>query len=442
MNRGIVGTSILRVGLILAALSLDLHAQVESRRPVYVEEPKFYVEALSFSSRDMTSSRVDAYVQVPYRALRFVREESSFLAQYEVTIDVFDSGQKLVNEKIWNETVRASKFDVTISDRGHNLSQRHFTLKPGKYTLRVQVHDKDSGKMYHIGKDVFVPTFVSRKLSMSDIMLVSRLTVDGDRKTILPLVSGNVGNLSEGFHLFLEIYNTTDLRELDLTYRIFNAKKEVVLEKSILYPLAGERIQVFIEMERSDLPLGDYIISVQARPVGDALESEDYKNLVAVSTRWMTVRWTGMPVTVNDLSLAIDQLVYLAKDSELDDIKAARSDEERMEKFREFWQRYDPSPDTGRNERMQEYYGRVEYSNEHFSHYIDGWKTDMGMVFIIFGSPNNVDRHPFDYDRKPYEIWSYYDINREFVFVDETGFGDYRLVTPIWDVWERRRGDY
>jgi hypothetical protein len=54
------------------------------------------------------------------------------------------------------------------------------------------------------------------------------------------------------------------------------------------------------------------------------------------------------------------------------------------------------------------------------------------MVFIILGSPNNVDRHPFALESKPYEVWQYYELNRTFIFVDETGFGDYRLVTPMY----------
>jgi hypothetical protein len=86
---------------------------------------------------------------------------------------------------------------------------------------------------------------------------------------------------------------------------------------------------------------------------------------------------------------------------------------------------------------MEEYYIRVQFANKNFAHYIEGWRTDMGMVYIIFGSPNNVDRHPFDIDSKPYEIWSYYDLNHQFTFVDQTGFGDYRLTTPIWEVWQR-----
>jgi hypothetical protein len=73
----------------------------------------------------------------------------------------------------------------------------------------------------------------------------------------------------------------------------------------------------------------------------------------------------------------------------------------------------------------------VKFTNDNFSSYREGWKSDRGMVFIILGPPNNIDRHPFEYYSKPYEVWEYYTINRRFVFVDETGFGDYRLTTPL-----------
>ncbi len=144
-----------------------------------------------------------------------------------------------------------------------------------------------------------------------------------------------------------------------------------------------------------------------------------------------------MPRLVKDMDLAIDQLRYIAKDDEFSILKDAQTTDEKQARFIEFWKKRDPNPSTPRNEKMEEFYARVEYSNKHFSHYLEGWRTDMGMIYIIFGPPNNVDRHPFEVDSKPYEIWSYYDLNYSIVFVDETGFGDYRLTTPIWEIWQR-----
>ena len=98
-----------------------------------------------------------------------------------------------------------------------------------------------------------------------------------------------------------------------------------------------------------------------------------------------------------------------------------------------------PDPQSEDNPVFDEYYRRVVFANENFSHYIEGWRTDRGMVFIILGAPNNIDRHPFEYDSKPYEVWEYYELNKNFVFLDETGFGDYRLITPLYGDFFRYR---
>ena len=89
---------------------------------------------------------------------------------------------------------------------------------------------------------------------------------------------------------------------------------------------------------------------------------------------------------------------------------------------------------------MLEYYRRIDYSDRNFGAYKrDGWKTDMGMVYVSLGSPDYIDRHPFAVDSKPYEVWDYYNLNRQFVFVDQTGFGDYRLLNRDYRDFNRYR---
>ena len=60
----------------------------------------------------------------------------------------------------------------------------------------------------------------------------------------------------------------------------------------------------------------------------------------------------------------------------------------------------------------------------------------MGMIYIIYGEPEQVESHPFELNSKPYQIWYYYSLSRTFVFVDEIGTGDYELQYP----YDGRRG--
>jgi GWxTD domain-containing protein len=59
----------------------------------------------------------------------------------------------------------------------------------------------------------------------------------------------------------------------------------------------------------------------------------------------------------------------------------------------------------GSNERAKEllkrYYGRVKEANRNYTSYTQGWKSDRGMIFIVFGTPTNVYKSSKD------EIWVY-----------------------------------
>jgi GWxTD domain-containing protein len=129
---------------------------------------------------------------------------------------------------------------------------------------------------------------------------------------------------------------------------------------------------------------------------------------------------------------------YIAKKNGVKKIQSSPP-EKRREAFLEFWRENDPTPGTEANELMDEYYRRVNYANANFRSFREGWKTDMGMVYIIFGPPSETDRNPFNRFGALYagrtvkaaELWIYYDLNRQFVFFDEIGNGEFRMVYPL-----------
>ena len=425
--------SALIVGFLFAAISLPLSAQVEARKPyVSFDLPEFFVDALSFSSGDSLTSRVDIYVQVPYDAIQFVKRNDRYVASYEISVNFLTDDNASVSEKVWTEEIRVPLFEFTESKKNFSLTQRSIDIPPGIYTLRAQVRDNESKKISFVVKKIVIGNYTSKELAISDVMLVNRLSNDGERRSISPNVSGNIGENNNSFSIFYEIYSTHSSDSLVLHYTVTDIKGREYLNKSQHYRLRGTRGQIITRFDSAKYSTGSYLLTVEVRSVND-----DPNEIPAMRQRSFVVRWGNMPISISDMDLAIKQMRYIAKDDEYDAVEDATTDEQRRKLFDEFWQKRDPNPATKQNEFMEEYYSRVEYANKHFSHYQPGWKTDMGMVFIIFGSPNNVERHPFDIDSKPYEVWSYYDFNRNIVFIDETGFGDYRLLTPIWDLLQR-----
>lgn len=94
----------------------------------------------------------------------------------------------------------------------------------------------------------------------------------------------------------------------------------------------------------------------------------------------------------------------------------------------EFWQRRDPDPGTEENEFKMEYYDRIEQANElFFNEHREGYKTDRGRIYVLFGAPFDRITRPNSLDQRCQEVWYYG--NFPVVFLDEFCTGIYKLVT-------------
>ena len=216
-------------------------------------------------------------------------------------------------------------------------------------------------------------------------MLVARVVTQGERKTIVPSISPNLGNLPDAAYLFMEAYDRRQADSVRFNASVENDKGDVVLRADTMQYLRPGKSEVFLKLDHTRLPIGDYKLQVTVTPNQGGGNSSG--PVLASSRRLFIIRWRGLPMGVKNLDLAVDQLRYIAKEEEISKIEDATSLEEKQKLLLEFWKKRDPNPNTPRNERMEQYYARVEYANKHFSHFMEGWRTDMGMVYITFGPP-------------------------------------------------------
>jgi GWxTD domain-containing protein len=66
----------------------------------------------------------------------------------------------------------------------------------------------------------------------------------------------------------------------------------------------------------------------------------------------------------------------------------------------DFWLKTARTPERAKS-LIQKYYSNVEEANKYFTSYLEGWKTDRGLIYIIFGKPDYV------YRGKDTEEWIY-----------------------------------
>lgn len=138
-----------------------------------------------------------------------------------------------------------------------------------------------------------------------------------------------------------------------------------------------------------------------------------------------------------------EPLIYVCTRQEFEKVMASGNDKKKFDQL--------ILSITGNTERarifMRNYFKRVEAANQYFSSYKEGWKTDRGMVYIIYGIPDEV--YLFE-DR---EVWEYKNeyIRERFQFVKSVTIFDpenYVLIreksfTDDWynmiDLWRKAR---
>jgi GWxTD domain-containing protein len=134
-------------------------------------------------------------------------------------------------------------------------------------------------------------------------------------------------------------------------------------------------------------------------------------------------------------------LIFLCTKEEHDQLLNAKGDKAKFDKVV-----LDITKDKDRAKNfMRSYFRRVELANTYFSSYKEGWKTDRGMIYLIFGLPDEVSKTGLK------EIWYYRNTKARFTFVKSGSVYDpnyFRLVRDnnfmeVWfstvDLWRKSR---
>lgn len=416
--------SILFTLALLTIFNSQSFSQLEDETVRKHEKDFFFIDPMVFYSKDQMKARLDVYIEIPLDNLQFKKNYST--KDYDASINYKIKVTNISNEIVVNESIK--DYVSTSKDAQKSLEEsakfivKEFYLNPGGYILEVTLQDINTKKEETLNDKLQIIDFSQKNISFSDIMLVSNLKIENGKKVITPLIDKNIDNLKE-IYLFFEVYNSQNHDVLtNYKYKITGAKDKIYEKGNYQYTLAPGINKFFEKIPTDNLVFGDYKLIINDASNGELIAAKDFSN-----------KLNGMPVNAKDMNLMISQLLYIATGEEYSKIENAKTDELKEKYFIDYWRSKDPSPNTTKNELMIEYYKRIEVANERYSHYIDGWKTDMGMIYIIYGEPNSIDRVPFAENSKPYEIWQYYTDNKEFIFIDESGFGDYKLTVPVWD---------
>uniref|UniRef100_A0A7C4X9W6 GWxTD domain-containing protein n=1 Tax=candidate division WOR-3 bacterium TaxID=2052148 RepID=A0A7C4X9W6_UNCW3 len=320
-------------------------------------------------------TELKAYLQIPPGDLKFVAEDSFYFARYEIQVRVFDkkgnqmAGDYWVREMEKETTTIYDSVSVKFNSIANSFHLRIIDLHAGEilsYTEKIPKMKFLANIRYRVNGDTLVLKFT-----------VINHKKEGERITIsLKEIKKEISLKPEDYEDSLSIL-VKDIPggRHNLKFTIFGAKKKV---SEGVFPVEISR-PFFLE-----------------------------------DRAWL---------------IKVSQLEYIATPSEISKLKSAPV-EKRDSLWKDFWKKYDPTPNTEYNEKEYEYFERIDYAEKNFCFGDKGWRSDRGRIYVKFGPPDEIQSRPYELGTKPYEIWLYYRLNLKFIFYDRYGFGEYILLNP------------
>jgi len=346
----------------------------------------------TFWGEDKPELRI--YFEIPNDQLTFIKTDTGFMAKFSLACILRD-GKEFGD--IWIRETSLPTYEQTTLSTEYIEEEISIAVEPRAYKLDLKVTDLNSHRDGKRKTRVSVPDYSRYYYPFA----ISSFIFRSDSA----LAPEKIYRRGAKVNLFFEVYAFRENQEsFPVHYKIGN------IEDSIRVEDPKQVNPVTIEMQADSLDVGKNEVYVW---VGNFKKQDTIEVKATFLNDDMIgpLRYIGTAKEVNKI------------------IKAA--DTEKRKYWNEFWGKRDPTPGTERNEAEEGFIERVEYVNAHYTSMRKGWQTDRGRIYIKLGKPDEIERHPFELDSPPYEIWYYYAKRLMFIFTDRHGFGDYTLEYPI-----------
>jgi GWxTD domain-containing protein len=384
-------------------------------------EPLPFIAGVRFLATEGADSTMAVFgVSLANRALSFRRAGSIFEGRYRVEFSLRRDG-RIVHQSAQNEAVRVASFAETQRADESVVYQRFVTLPPGPLELTISVRDRNGTNFGRVQGPVEIPTY-GADVSLSSVIPVYEAAGRNDRSGVPDLVlnpRATVPYGSDTLRLYLEAYGVPPGRAVVLRAVSREAAPvEVWRDTLTVEPPASFRGFV-IPVAPEQLPIGVLLVEAFVSGGEDSVRTVA---LVSFSEQWVVANF--------DETLFL--LKHFGSEQALEELRAAPP-EERPGLWAAFWKATDPNPQTQEHEALEVYFRRLQEANRAFQEGGEpGWLTDRGEVFITIGPPDEIFDSSSDLqDRSGQRIirWTYIADRLVLDFVDDTGFGRFRLTS-------------
>jgi GWxTD domain-containing protein len=379
-----------------------------------------FVGSLSFfGGPTADSTSIVVTVSLANRALRFRAEGDRWRATYDVAIEV-RSGTTVVQDLRAREVVRVLAFRETTRDDESVLFRQIVNLAPGTYDVRLTVRDESATRGSAVEATIGVPRFAPGSVSSPVPVYEARPREQlGAPLDIVPTPrSTAIFGRDSVMMIYAEGYGEGSTMPVQVTVKS-DESNSLLWSDSLQLTRRGDHFSSTFAVPLTRLGVGVMLLGVNRPGSPDTLRIPIF---VAF----------GEDLPVATFTQMLDYLRYYVSSQRLQAMRDAPA-ESRASMWAAFLRDTDPVAQTPAHEGLRDYFSRIAQANTRFREEGQaGWLTDRGRVIVALGQPDQI-YEPTMSDigqRGRTLVWEFREHRLQVVFVDQTGFGRWRMTLP------------
>ena len=366
-------------------------------------------------------------ISLPSRALSFSREGDGYRATYGVRIDL-RQGTTLVRQVEAQPVVRVRAFRETTRTDESVLFHQALTVAPGQYVLTVTMRDLGSARTATEEQLVVAPRLGNGGIATPLIVYEAtpRTRLDSLPSFIASARSMLTFGVDSAARVYLESYG--EGAEARLETSVVGDRGGTLWSDTISLARNGQLFSGVANLPVSRVGVG--ITRLVVRRLG-AATGDSASAPLFVSF--------GEDLPVASFEQMLDYLRYFATRERLNEVANAPP-EQRGAAWSAFLRETDPFPATPQHEALSDYFRRVQGAAERFREEgMQGWLTDRGKVYVTLGEPDQVyEQGGADVNQRGrVQVWEYREYSLQLTYVDQTGFGRWRLTSASENDFEQ-----
>jgi GWxTD domain-containing protein len=411
---------------------------------VVPKEPlRISLDIARFRGADDSTALVEFHYSINRDGLTFLRDSAGWSGGAELTLTGKMSDTLAFGDR-W--LVPAKLADTAALRPGMNLVGVYaIQLRSGDYATRLLVRDRNAaGRRDSVVLRIPVSPPATDRIALSDIEFAATIR-PGSKESpfykntldVIPNVGG-VYNETAMCYYYLEAYNLLlgdDRSDITMKSTVYDAVGKEIAARERQKKRMGESAVLVDQIAAMKFKTGTYslvvsLLDTSKRPLAQsARKFYVYNPTLGVDSALLSLG-SSLPMAVyssmeeQELDRDFKWSKYEMTEAEQTQYKALTGQDVKRKFLSDIWRRRPPGA-------REVYMARVTHANESFGMLgREGYRTDRGRVYIVYGPPDDVERHPNESDTKPYEIWTYNNIQGgvEFDFLQRIQGADYELV--------------